>query len=71
MISDQLKEAVRNCGCTRYQVSKDSGVPFASLDRFLKGERSLQLDSAEKLAKLFGMRLTKPKRLDPRPKGGQ
>ena len=38
-----------------YAVTKATGVPKASLIRFLRGDQSLRFDMADKLAAYFGI----------------
>ena len=38
-----------------YAVAKETGVQKASLIRFLRGEQSLRLDKADRLAAYFGI----------------
>lgn len=54
-LTDALKSAVKNSGLPLLQVSKGSGVEYASLFRFMNGDRSLRLDKADKLATYFGL----------------
>lgn len=42
-----------------YAVAKATGVEKASLIRFLRGDQSLRLDKADKLAAYFGIRCTR------------
>jgi len=67
-LPQQLKEAIQKSGLTVYRISKDSGVPQPTLQRFVSGERDIRLgQTADKLAAYFGMRLTRPIR--PKTKG--
>lgn len=43
-------------------IEKATGVPRASIGRFLRGERSLRLDIAEKLASYLDLQLVPRKR---------
>jgi predicted transcriptional regulator len=61
-LADQLRKTVKGSGLTLYAVAKRSGVPYAVLYRFMSGERDLRLDTADRLCKLFSMRLTAPKK---------
>lgn len=63
MLSDQIREAVAGSGLSVYAVAKGAGIPEPSLHRFMHGTRGLTLESAEKVAEFFEMRLTRPKRL--------
>ena len=64
-VSDQLREAIKGYG-TVYAVARDSGVDQAVLGRFMRGERSLYLETADRLCEFFGMRLTRPTTRPPR-----
>jgi len=64
-LTDQLRDAIKNSGATLYRIAKDSGVPYVVLHRFASGERQIKLDTADKLAAYFGMKLTKPRRVSP------
>lgn len=58
-LTDALKKAVTDSGLPLLQVSKGSGIAYASLVRFMSGDRSLRLDKADKLAIYFGLVLSK------------
>jgi plasmid maintenance system antidote protein VapI len=68
-LTEQLREAVNSSGLTLYRVAVDAGLPYAVVHRFATSQRSISLETADKLAELFGMRLTRPKR--PKPKQGR
>jgi len=67
-LTQQLHEAIAGSGVTLYRVAKDTGIPYAVVHRFARGERSINLETADKLADFFGMHLTRPKRIAPRRK---
>ena len=54
---DQLREAILNCGQTEYRVAKESGVAQPIVNRFLRGERGISLETAGKLCKYLGLHL--------------
>lgn len=58
-ISDQLREAMQGYESIN-RVAVDSGISQPILHRFYHRERDLRLETADKLAAFFGMRLTKP-----------
>ena len=74
-IEEALRSAVQDLGTakpgrkkgptpmTRYRLSKLSGVSQAQLMQFARGNRTLTLKSAAKLAEVLGLELT-PKRKD-------
>ena len=61
-MSETLKDAIRDSGQTVYRISKDSGLDYDSIYRFLSGRTSLRLDKADKLAAYFGIRCSRPRR---------
>jgi plasmid maintenance system antidote protein VapI len=54
---DELRRAIVNCGETEYRVAKESGVPQPVLNRFLRGERGISLETAAKLSAYLGLHL--------------
>ncbi len=36
--SDEIRAAVENCGKTRYQIAKETGIDAAALCRFVQGQ---------------------------------
>lgn len=64
-IADALKVAITASGLPFLTLEQRTGVTRQSLMSFVKGERTLRLDVADKLAVYFGLELmasTKPKR---------
>ena len=57
----ELRKAIVESGYSQNQLSELSGVNRAQINRFIKGERTLTLESAEKVAEALGLEL-KPKR---------
>jgi hypothetical protein len=58
-MSDVLRQAIRDSGLTLYRVAKDSGVDYATLYRFMKGERAIHMRAADKLVDYLGLQLTR------------
>ena len=54
---DLIRRAVQDSGRTPYAVAQAAGVPQAVLSRFLRGERGVTLDTAEKLCRALGLDL--------------
>jgi plasmid maintenance system antidote protein VapI len=57
-MSEVLRRAIQESGLALLKIAADTGVERASISRFVRGERSLRLDMADKLAAYFGLRLT-------------
>jgi len=56
-MTDVLKTAIEESDRTRYRIAKGSGIDEAALIRFMRGETSLRLDKADRLAAYLGLRL--------------
>ena len=52
-----LKVAIKESGLSQNQLSILSGVNRAQINRFVKGERTLTLESAERIAKVLKLEL--------------
>jgi DNA transposition AAA+ family ATPase len=42
-LTDQLRQAIENCGKSRYQISRDAGIDQATLSRFMHGKGGLSM----------------------------
>lgn len=63
-IDETLKQAVNDAigkGWTIRGLAAASGVPNPTISRWLRGERTISLESAQLLCEFFGAKLTKPK----------
>ena len=54
---DQIREAVRSSGMSRYFLSQQSGVDEASLSRFVRGA-GLSMESLDSIAEVLGLGVT-------------
>lgn len=63
-MSNQVRQAIDNCGMTRYAIAKATGVSEGALSRFMSGDRDMTLRTLERIALLIGVSLTvkRPKR---------
>ena len=59
-LPDGLRQALRNSGKTSYQLNEETGVNHGVILRFLKGERDIRLETAEKLAAAVGLTVNVP-----------
>lgn len=62
-LSSVLRSAILESGLPLQRIADATGVQRASLSRFVRGERTLRLDMADKLAHYFKLTLrpkTKP-----------
>jgi hypothetical protein len=63
-LSDMLRQAIAECGEALIGLERATGVDRASIRRFLRGERSLRLDKADRLAAHLGLVLVRSGRRD-------
>jgi transcriptional regulator with XRE-family HTH domain len=56
-LSDGVRKAIRECGMTRYEIAKRSGVGQGVLSRFMHGQNALTLTTLDKLADVLGLEL--------------
>ena len=61
-IEPVLRAAIERAAESRYRISKITGISAATLCRFVKGQRSLSLQSIEALMDFFGLDITQEKR---------
>jgi hypothetical protein len=54
-LSDQIRNAVANCGKSRYAISQATGISQATLSRFMAGERGLPMKTLDVLADYLGL----------------
>lgn len=60
-VSEALRQAILDSGLSAYRMATESGVNVAAVLRFRSGERSLKLESVDRLAEVLGLEL-QPKR---------
>ena len=68
-LSGQIRQAVANCGVTRYAISKATGIDQATLSRFMSGERGLPMNTLDVLADFLDLSITTGNRYPKRGKG--
>jgi transcriptional regulator with XRE-family HTH domain len=62
-IVDQLRDAIVNSGLTVSEIANRTGINQSNLSRFVAGHSILKLEKAARVTSLFGMRLTRPKKI--------
>jgi plasmid maintenance system antidote protein VapI len=58
-ISDVLRQTIVESGVSYNALQRDTGVTRASIMRFVRGDQSIRLDIADRLAEYFGLTLSK------------
>jgi plasmid maintenance system antidote protein VapI len=56
-VSDQLRDAIRDCGLSVRELGKRADVDDGQIHRFLAGQRGLNLDTVDRLAATLDLRL--------------
>ncbi len=56
-ITQVLRRAIVKSGMAHIALERETGVQRASIMRFVRGEQSLRLDMADRLADFFGLEL--------------
>ncbi len=64
-LSDQIRQAVDDCGLSRYAISKATGIDQSTLSRFMSGERGLPMGTLDVLAAYLNLNITTGKRRKP------
>lgn len=57
-ITHALKQAIVKSGQTHYRLAQQAGIRPQMIDYFMRGERSLKLETADKLASVLGLQMT-------------
>ncbi len=60
-ITDALRKAINDSGIASKALARETGVKRPSIVRFRRGEQSLRLDLADRIATYFGLELTPTK----------
>ena len=56
-IVDQLRKAIVESGETEYGIAKAAGVPQSVVNRFVRGERGISMDTAARLCTYLRLEL--------------
>ena len=56
-LTEQLRQAILNCGQTRYAICKATGIGQDVLSRFIHGERGLSMEVLDTLGEYLGLRI--------------
>jgi hypothetical protein len=67
-ITEGLLKAIESHSESLYRLSKDSGIDYGTLHRFTNRERTLTLDTADRLAEFLELELKPKPKTKPRAK---
>src|SRR5262245_34751363 len=54
-VSDQLRRIIKDCGLSRYEIGKRTGIDEGTLSRFMSGERGLSIKALDRLGECLGL----------------
>ena len=69
LLTDQLRQAIDDCGLTRYQIAKATGIDESALAKFYNGHRGLSMDALNALGEFLQLKITLGRK--PGPKKGK
>ena len=55
--SEQIRDAIRDSGYTRYKISKETGIEQSALSRFMSGQSGLSTSTLDLLAELLDLEI--------------
>jgi hypothetical protein len=58
-LSDQIREAVRASGLTRYAICKAIEISQPTMSRFMNSRGGLSMESMDRLGRLLGLRIAR------------
>jgi transcriptional regulator with XRE-family HTH domain len=58
LLADQLRQAIDDCGLTRYQIAKETGIDESALAKFYNGRRGLSMDALNALGDFLKLTIT-------------
>ena len=53
LLTDQLREAIDDCGLTRYEIAKQTGIDESALAKFYNGHRGLSMEALNALGEFL------------------
>jgi len=63
-ITDQLRQAIDDCGLTRYRIAKRTGIDESALAKFYNGQRGLSSKALDKLGEFLQLRIVSARKPD-------
>ncbi|HEY2760760.1 MAG TPA: helix-turn-helix transcriptional regulator [Pirellulales bacterium] len=48
-LTEQLRQAIADCGLTRYEIAKQTGIDESALAKFYNGQRGLSMEALNAL----------------------
>jgi transcriptional regulator with XRE-family HTH domain len=61
-LTDQLRQAIDDCGLTRYEIAKQTGIDESALAKFYNGHRGLSMEALNALGEFLELKIILGKR---------
>ena len=58
LLTDQLRQMIDDCGLTRYQIAKGTGIDESALAKFYNGRRGLSMNALNALGEFLQLKIT-------------
>jgi hypothetical protein len=58
LLTDQLRQAIDDCGLTRYQIAKATGIDESALAKFYNAHRGLSMEALNALGEFLQLTIT-------------
>jgi DNA transposition AAA+ family ATPase len=56
-LTDQLRQAIEDCGVSRYQIAKETGIDESALAKFFNGHRGLSMEALNALGEFLELEI--------------
>jgi transcriptional regulator with XRE-family HTH domain len=56
-LTDQLRQAIDDCGLTRYEIAKQTGIDESALAKFYNGHRGLSMEALNALGEFLELKI--------------
>lgn len=58
-LTEGLRDAIASSGQTYYHIAERTAVSLSVISRFMRGKRDINMATADRLARYFGLKLVK------------
>jgi DNA transposition AAA+ family ATPase len=56
-LTDQLRQAIEDCGMSRYEIAKQTGIDESALAKFFNGHRGLSMEALNALGEFLELEI--------------
>ena len=58
LLTDQLRQAIKDSGLTRYRIAKETGISESTLAQFYNGQRGLSMEALNALGEFLQLTIS-------------